>query len=212
MEILFVSDYVCPYCLVAKEALKQALERTGIQARITWQPLELTPVSAPQVDTYHDEVRRAKYQILAEPCKALGLDMKLPPAVVPRPRTHLAFQGWYYACQNGMGEAYNDRLYRAYFSEELDIGDPGVLRGIAEELGMDPSRFSAALENGTYSPTLDEAVAYSRKVLQVKGVPAIYIDGNPVTLHDYSLGEMIGLLVDGQSAAAGGFSCGPDGC
>ena len=26
MEILFISDYVCPYCLVAKEALKQALE------------------------------------------------------------------------------------------------------------------------------------------------------------------------------------------
>ena len=24
--------------------------------------------------------------------------------------------------------------------------------------------------------------------------------------------EMIGLLADGQSAAAGGFSCGPDGC
>lgn len=25
MEILFISDYVCPYCLVAKEALSQAL-------------------------------------------------------------------------------------------------------------------------------------------------------------------------------------------
>lgn len=34
MQILFISDYVCPYCLVAKEALKQALAETGIEAEI----------------------------------------------------------------------------------------------------------------------------------------------------------------------------------
>ena len=43
MEILFVSDYVCPYCLVAKEALRRALEKLGVEAKITEQPFELTP-------------------------------------------------------------------------------------------------------------------------------------------------------------------------
>ena len=28
MEILFISDYACPYCLVAKEALHRAVEYT----------------------------------------------------------------------------------------------------------------------------------------------------------------------------------------
>ena len=30
MQILFITDYVCPYCLVAKEALDQALEYLGL--------------------------------------------------------------------------------------------------------------------------------------------------------------------------------------
>ena len=67
--------------------------------------------------------RREKYQILNTPCAQLGLDMKLPPNIVPRPYTRLAFQGWYYACDHGMGDAYNERMYRAYFIDELDIGD-----------------------------------------------------------------------------------------
>ena len=73
MQILFISDYVCPYCLVAKEALSQALARTGHQANITWQPYELTPEPKERVDTYNDERRRAGYQVLVEPCKKLGL-------------------------------------------------------------------------------------------------------------------------------------------
>ena len=82
MEILFISDYVCPYCLVAKEALRQAMAETGITPDITWHPYELTPEPKPQVDTYHDEKRRAGYQRLVEPCRKLGLDMKLPPNVI----------------------------------------------------------------------------------------------------------------------------------
>ncbi|MBQ2650869.1 MAG: DsbA family protein [Clostridia bacterium] len=73
MEILFVSDYVCPYCLVAKEALRQAMAETGITPAITWHPYELTPEPKPQVDTYHDEKRRAGYQRLVEPCKSWAL-------------------------------------------------------------------------------------------------------------------------------------------
>lgn len=85
MDIQFISDYVCPYCLVAKQALKVALAQTGLEAEITWLPFELTPEPKERVDTYHDEARRAHYQILKEPCVQLGLDMKLPPNVIPRP-------------------------------------------------------------------------------------------------------------------------------
>ena len=32
LDILFVTDYVCPYCLVAKVALEEALRETGMEA------------------------------------------------------------------------------------------------------------------------------------------------------------------------------------
>lgn len=213
LNILFVTDYVCPYCLVAKEALKQALEETGIEAQILMQPLELTEEPKERVDTYHDETRKAHYQILIEPARQLGLDMKLPPAVVPRPYTRLAFEGWYFARKFGLEDAYSDRMYRAYFIDEKDIGDLEVLVSLAESIGLDPAEYRKALLAGTYSKEEKEDVAYSRNVLQVKGIPAIYINGQKAALQTYTKEEMIGILTQQEEISGeGGFSCGPDGC
>ena len=213
MNILFISDYVCPYCLVAKEALRQALEETGLKANIIWQPHELTVEPAPRVDTYHDERRRANYQILVEPCKQLGLDMKLPPKVIPRPYTRLAFEGWYYACDHGKGEEYNDLMYRAYFIEELDIGDLSVLGELAVRAGLDKEEFTAALEQGVYSQREKAAVEYTRTVLQPRGVPTIYIDGEKIAVRQYTKAEMVSILrKEAEKTAAPAPVCGADGC
>ena len=214
LNILFVSDYVCPYCLVAKEALKQALAETGLEATIAWQPFELTVEPRERVDTYHDEVRKAKYQVLVEPCKQLGLDMKLPPKVVPRPYTRLAFEGWYYACSKGVGEAYNDLMYKAYFIDEQDIGEKSVLVRLAENIGLDSAEFEKALDDGTYSKKEKAAVEYAREVLQIGGVPTIYINEKKIGLQEFTKEEMIRILQeeDASAEAAGGMFCGADGC
>ena len=213
MNILFISDYVCPYCLVAKEALRQALEETGLQASVTWQPHELTVEPAPRVDTFHDERRRANYQILVEPCKKLGLDMKLPPRVIPRPYSRLAFEGWYYACEKGRGEEYNDLIYRAYFIEELDIGEIPVLAELAARVGLDKEDFTKALEQGTYTAVEKAAVEHTRNVLQPRGVPTVYIDGEKVSIREYTKEEMVAILTGlAEKSAAPSMACGDDGC
>lgn len=213
LNILFVTDYVCPYCLVAKEALLQALAETGLEAQVAMQPFELTQEPKERVDTYHDETRKAHYQILVEPAKRLGLDMKLPPAVIPRPYTRLAFEGWYFAQKAGMGDAYSDLMYRAYFEEEKDIGDLEVLVSLAERLGLDPLQYREALEKGIYAEREKEDVAYSTNDLAVTGVPSIYINGRKVTLQTYTKEEMIQILTQQENdSAGGGFCCGPDGC
>lgn len=196
LDILFVTDFVCPYCLVAKEALRQALEETGIQADIRIQPMELTEEPQERVDTYHDEKRKARYQVLVEPARQLGLNMKLPPAVSPRPYTRLAFEGWHFAEEKGLGGAYGDLMYRAYFIEEKDIGDREVLVQLAERVGLEKDSFRQALLTGVYSEKQQKACEYSRKVLQVTGVPTIYADGQKVMLQDYTKEEMVRILRD----------------
>lgn len=225
MKILFVSDYVCPYCLVAKEAMKQAAEELGIHPEITWHPFELTVEPAPRVDTYHDETRKAHYQVLVEPCRSLGLDMKLPPNVVPRPYTRLAFEGFYYAKAQGKEEEYNDLLYRAYFTEELDIGDPEVLGELAECAGLDREGFREALVKGTYREELAAANRHAREELHVTHVPTIFIDGKEVSVQEYTKEEFTDLFrrfqdCCGQEERNGEtmeqkqevHGCGPDGC
>jgi len=193
-DILFVTDYVCPYCLVAKEALKEALEESGMEARITIQPFELTQEPAPRVDTCHDAERRTRYQVLKEPCRQLGLDMKLPPQVCPRPYTRLAFEGFFYAQEQGKGEEYSDQVYRAYFIDEKDIGDLEVLCTLAASLGLDKEDFRQALTEGIYQEQEKEAVRYSREELKVKVIPAVYVNGKQIELEAYTKEEMVRLL------------------
>ena len=212
LDILFVTDFVCPYCLVAKVALEEALKETGTEARIQVQPMELTPEPMERVDTCHDEVRKKHYQILVEPARALGLDMKLPPAVCPRPYTRLAFEGFYFAREKGLEEKYADLVYRAYFEEEQDIGETEVLCGIAERAGLDRKEFEQALASGRLTRKVKEASEYSRAVLKVGGVPAIYLNGESISVESYTKDEMVRILRQGQEAAAGGMRCGVDGC
>ena len=194
LDILFVTDFVCPYCLVAKEALDESLGELGLEARITLQPMELTPEPAPRVDTCHDERRKAHYQILVEPCRQMGLDMKLPPNVCPRPYTRLAFEGYFYAEEQGKGAAYADKVYRAYFIDEKDVGDKEILGDLAAESGLDREDFLQALEDGIYGPQEKEAVRYSREELKVQMIPAIYINGRQISLKTYDRDEMTGIL------------------
>lgn len=185
MEILFVTDFVCPYCIIAKEALRQALAEAGVQAKIRIQPYELTPEPGERVDTFHDEKRKERYQALMEPAKTLGLDVKFPPAVVPRPYTRLAFEGWHYAEEKGVGDAYADSVYRAYFIEQKDIGQMPVLTALAEQVGLEPQAFAEALTEGRYTQAQKAAAAYSREVLRVEYVPTIYVDDEQISFEPY---------------------------
>jgi predicted DsbA family dithiol-disulfide isomerase len=212
LDILIFSDYVCPYCLVAKKALSIALEKTGLEANITYAPFELTEEPKPRVDTYHDETRREHYKILTEPCKKMGLDMKIPPNVVPRPYTRLAFEGWYYAKDNDKADEYNDAVYNAYFIDELDIGEISTLAQIAQNVGLDPDGFTKALTDGTYTKTVKDAVAQAKIEKQIHSVPTIYINGEPITLHTYTPEEMENILTTHTTGDGNGFSCGEDGC
>ena len=214
LEITFVTDFVCPYCLVGKVALEKAMEVSGIEAQIKIQPMELTEEPKPRVDTYNDPVRRANYKVLDEPAKALGLDMKIPPNVIPRPYTRLAWEGWFFAKTKGLGDPYSDLMYRAYFIEEKDIGDIEVLVELAESIGLDGTAYRNALNNGIYYETARMASDYSRYNLEVKGRPTLFINGQRVKMSDYSVEAAIELLKNPPTAESensfGG--CGPDGC
>lgn len=198
MKILFISDYVCPYCLVAKEALKQACEELNLQPEMIYHSFELTEEPKPRVDTYNDENRKEHYKILVKPCEELGIDMKLPPHVVPRPYSRLAFEGYYYAKDHGCGEAYNDSVYRAYFIEEEDIGDLNVLCRLAEEAGLNSSDYKKALDEGVYSEIEKKSVREAREVYKINHVPTIYIDGELADIQQYTKEEFIEVLKNAQ--------------
>ena len=193
-KIVVISDYVCPYCYVAEEALKQAAE--GREDMVTeFHPYELTRKPAPQVDTYHDNVRREKWAGgLVPDAESLGMDVHFPPCVVPRPYTHLAAEGFLYARERGKGDAYNEAVFAAYFTEEQDIGKIEVLKKAAGKAGLDGEEFAAALDSGIYAKAVAQERHETEGITKVSGLPTILIDGRKAEIERYTLDAFKALL------------------
>lgn len=194
MKIIFATDYVCPYCIVGKAALKAAIQEMNLQVEIETHPMELTLAPAEKVDTWNDEKRKENYKVLIKPAAELGIDAKFPPYVVPRPYTTKAFEGHWYALEQGLADVYDDAMYRAYFVEERDIGELDVLMDVARKVGLDPEEFRQVLEAGTYQEKEKEEDAYTKNVLDIHSVPTLVIDGERVQFEAYTKEEAMEIL------------------
>ena len=169
-KLTIVSDFVCPYCYW----LETLLDRLEEPPEVTHVPFQLTEPPEPRVDVWNDPVRRARYaETLGPACQAQGVEMHLPPRVIPRPYTDLAFQGWCFAEERGRGESFYRAVFRAYFVEERDIGDPAVLTELAEGCGLPGEDFRTALETGAYAETVRRESRLSREALGIRMVPTI---------------------------------------
>ncbi|GAA1203669.1 DsbA family oxidoreductase [Prauserella alba] len=168
------SDYVCPFCLITDELLARATAaRTDVE--IEHHPHELRPHPARTLrpeDPYLPGVWTTAVYPMA---RRLGVPMTLP-TVSPQPRTELAFRGFQYASDRGVGAVYHRRLLTAFFREDLDIGDRDVLVRLARDVGLEPTGFASALDDPSYARRHREALAESaRRGITV--VPTVFVGG-----------------------------------
>lgn len=194
MKILFATDYVCPYCIIGKASLKEAIKQSGIEVEIDTRPMQLTVEPSPKVDTWNNAQKREGYKTLDQAKEELKIDAKFPPYVVPRPYTRLAFEGHYYAMEHGLQDAYDDAMYRAYFVDERDIGEMDVLVDVARSVGLDPVAYKEALEKGTYTQIAKEADEYTKNVLDIHSVPTMMIEGEKIQFNDYTVEDALQIL------------------
>jgi predicted DsbA family dithiol-disulfide isomerase len=68
------------------------------------------------------------------------------------------------------GEAIHDAMFRAYFVETRNIGDPAVILDIVKQVGLSVDEAREVLEKRTFKDAVDEDWALSRQ-LGVTGVP-----------------------------------------
>ena len=173
VKIDVFSDYVCPYCLLIEGVLAEATQ--GLNVDIQWQPFELraapTPTLRPE-DDYLPQVWKKSVYPLAQ---RLGVPIQLP-SISPQPYSRWAHEGFQVAEANGKADAYKDRVFRAFFQEDQDIGSLSVLGAMAEEIGLDKFQFLTSLDNGKYTDR-HEALLERAKKLGVQSVPSLYMDG-----------------------------------
>jgi len=73
-------------------------------------------------------------------------------------------------------EALNEGLFRAYFTEGRNIGDPQVLRDVAQAAGVPAGRLEQAWSDAAYEERLvrDHAAAAG---IGITGIPVFIVDG-----------------------------------
>ena len=74
------------------------------------------------------------------------------------------------------GDALHDALYRAYFVDTSNIGDPEILVEIAEKVGLPAEEARAVLAERRFKDAVDADWAKSRQY-GVTGVPTFVADG-----------------------------------
>ncbi len=171
IEVFF--DFVCPFCYLAEQPLADAVE--GCDVQIAWRPFELRPepTSAPRPED--DDLQSAWQQVVYPMAERMGVPI-VAPRVSPQPSSRLAFEGFAYAEEHGLGRRYTERMFWTFFVRQRDIGCPEVLTGVAEELGLDADDFRAALDSGRYAQTHQQALRRARD-LEITAVPTFLVDG-----------------------------------
>ena len=142
MKIEVASDVVCPWCYIGKRRLERALALLkDLDVELRWLPFQLNP-GMPKEGMPRAEYRKAKFgslersreldaRVIAEG-KGEGIDFAFD-RIERTPNTSAAHQLIAAAPdQNSVVNA----LFRAYFEEGKDIGDPAVLAQIAEHSGV----------------------------------------------------------------------------
>ncbi|MGH3538677.1 MAG: DsbA family oxidoreductase [Pseudonocardiaceae bacterium] len=167
------SDFVCPFCYLAEQLLADAIEGRDVQ--VAWQPFELRPEPVPTLRPEGDYLQSTWERVVYPMAERLGVPIVLP-AVSPQPYSRLAFEGFAFATEHGIGQRYTQRIFRTFFVEQRDIGQPKILTDVAADLGLNTDEFQAALESGRYADAHQQALRRAQK-LQITVVPTFIVEG-----------------------------------
>jgi predicted DsbA family dithiol-disulfide isomerase len=173
-----VSDVICPWCFLGKRRLDKAIALLdGIKVEVNWRPFFLDPTIPKEGmsrRTYMENKFGAeRLKTIHDPLIAAGKEDGVPYAfdkITRTPNTGDAHRLIRWSHDGGKQHDVTERLFMAYFSLGLDIGDRAVLVKIAGEAGMDSPDVSAKLESDADVDAVNAEVERAYR-MGVTGVP-----------------------------------------
>jgi len=179
LKVEVVSDVICPWCYIGKRRLEKALAllEGEAQVELRWLPFQLNP-EMPREGMARADYRARKFGSVE---RGRSLDARVAAEgqgegiafaferIERTPNTLAAHQLIEIAQQEGRGDAVVDALFRAYFEQARDIGDPEVLAEIA-------ARCEVAGWPGAADEKRVAALEASMRGLGISAVPTFIFD------------------------------------
>jgi len=219
LKIDFVSDIACPWCVIGLGGLEQALgDLAGeIDAEVRFHPFELNqdmPAGgenslehiARKYGMSADQVRENRARI-SDRAADVGFAMNASDAS----RAYNTFDAhrliaW--AGENGRQIEMKRALFKLYFTNQKDPGDPDALAAAAEAAGLDAAEAREVLASNRYAEQVRSEETLWRE-RGINSVPAVIVDdrylisgGQPAGEFERQLRWISAKLEDEQATAA----------
>ncbi|MBE9168100.1 DsbA family oxidoreductase [Pleurocapsales cyanobacterium LEGE 06147] len=147
LTIKIVSDFICPWCLVAETRLNRAIKQldTNIDIKQIWYPYELNP-TMPEAGIERKAYRTGKFgsweysqQLDAQTIQATkndGINFRYD-LMGKTPNTLKAHRLTWLAESKNKATEMATRIFNAYFTEGKDLTDIETLAKLAADVGID---------------------------------------------------------------------------
>ncbi len=208
------SDVVCPFCYIGKREFESALAKFPHRDSVVvvWKSFELDPDAPAKraVDTYDMLVEKygmtreqamERTRGVRERAASLGLHYDFDKAIVGSSfDAHRLIQ---LAKSKGLGDAAEDRLFKAYFTDGMHLADPATLLAVGSDIGLEGKEVEALLKSG---PLADEVRFDEQEAreLGITGVPFFAFDRRLAVSGAQSADVFLGALEQAWSVRGTG--------
>ena len=178
MEVF--SDYVCPWCYLGAARVERLKREHNV--KVKWVHFPLHPDTPQKGRSLEDLFAGRGYDI---PKMQAQMRARMEAEGLPYGNRSMTYNsrlaqelGTWADTQPG-GEAIHDALFRAYFVDGRDIGDPEVLVEIAQAVGLPAEEARAVIETRSHKAAVDADWEKSH-AYGVTGVPTYVAGGHGV--------------------------------
>jgi predicted DsbA family dithiol-disulfide isomerase len=181
MKVEIWSDVMCPFCYIGKRRFENALEQfPGKDSiEVVWKSFQLNPAMKTEpgknINQYLSEVKgwsltKAKQanDYVTKMADEIGLKYDFDKAVVANSFDAHRLVQLAKVCSKG--DAMEEQLFNAYFTQGKNIADHNTLIRLATDIGLDGDAVKRVLDSNEYTDAVERDI-YEARQIGVRGVP-----------------------------------------
>ena len=181
MKIEIWSDVMCPFCYIGKRRFEDALGQFPDKDKITveWKSFQLNPNMKTDpslnINQYLADVKgwnldyaRQMNDHVTEMAAQVGLTYDFDKAVVAN--SFNAHRLSHLARKHGLGEAAEEALFKAYFTDGKNIDDMDTLISLGISIGLGSEEIKQTLASDEFADAVKHDIAEAQ-YLGIQGVP-----------------------------------------
>lgn len=186
MKVEIWSDVMCPFCYIGKRRFEEALTQfnNADEVEVVWKSYQLNPhlKTDPTINIHQylanikgidlDDARQMNQQV-TEMAESVGLAYDFDRAIVAN--SFDAHRLSHLAAQHGLGNAAEEALFKAYFTEGKNIADKETLIALGAGIGLSAEGIKQMLNTDAFADNVKHDIAEAQQ-LGVRGVPFFVFD------------------------------------